>query len=177
MAGEDTGAATLEEAATADKPQAGVQKNGATDDTPDGQEPPTFPAEYVKKLRSESASYRTRMSNAEKELNALKEGMLSEAEKLQKQLADIQKERDDLRTQVFQSQVVAVAAKHGAKYPDAVAKLIPVDTDDAEAAVKALRKEYPDMFRATNPDGGAGGGSGLPANDMNAAIRSAAGYR
>lgn len=54
----------------------------------EAQEPKTYSEDYVKKLRNESASYRTRLKEVE--------AQASEAEKLKDQLNGIQQERDTL---------------------------------------------------------------------------------
>jgi hypothetical protein len=66
----------------------------------------TFDAEYVKKLRTESADYRTKLREAEKQLKRLaefedaekkrQEAELSEKDKLEKRLADLESTNSQL---------------------------------------------------------------------------------
>lgn len=143
---------------------------GTNDTQTHGQEPQVFDAEYVSKLRTEAASYRTRLANAEKSLKAIEDEKLSSSEKLQKQLDVVMAERDSLAKEARQARVMGAAAKANALYPDAVARLIPDDATDFDSAVKDIRKSYPAMFRTSTADGGAGNGSEQPTN-MNQLIR------
>lgn len=74
-------------------PQAGTQTEtppaGAGSDG--GQEPKSFDADYVNKLRSESAGYRTRLKELEAKVKEHENAQLSETERLQQ-------ERDEART-------------------------------------------------------------------------------
>ena len=58
-----------------------------------GQEPERFDAEYVKKLRAEAASYRTRLKELEQKVQEHETAKLSETEKLQKKLAELEREQ------------------------------------------------------------------------------------
>lgn len=160
--------------ATADAFQADAQAVSQADSNQtgaDGQEPKVYDAEYVGKLRSEAASYRTRLSNAEKRLGEIENGQLSEMQKLQKQLETAQSERDALSRDARLGKIAGAAAKAQAKYPDAVARLVPDDAEDIDSVMKQLRKDYPDMFRASSADGGAGQGQDNKPTDMNSLIR------
>jgi hypothetical protein len=163
------------------QPQEGGQDAAPAGQEPGGgQEPRTFDLEYVQKLRNESASYRTKLSNAEKRLQEIENGQLSEMQKLQKQLEAVTTERDGLLRDARQGRISTAASKLNAKYPDAVARLVPDDADTQEAidaALKTIRKDYPDLFRPVVPsvDGGAGANGTPQSQDMNAMIRQAAG--
>ena len=138
----------------------------------------TFDAEYVKQLRAEAASWRTQAQQHKKRLEDIERGQMSDMEKLAKERDELKAERDALNAQVRTAQVVSIAAKSGAVYPDAVARLVPADAEDVEAALKQIRKDYPAMFRTQNgsADAGAGTQNGRPPlSGMNDLIRQAAG--
>ncbi len=61
-----------------------------------GQEPERFDAEYVKKLRAEAAEYRKRLRELEQTVKQHEESKLSETEKLQKRLAEMEREQADV---------------------------------------------------------------------------------
>lgn len=149
----------------------------------------TYDADYVRKLRSESAANRRRAADLEARLKQIEDSQLSESERLQKQLQELQaekanwqRERRDLS--VRQALQAAFAAE-GARKPDALVRLFAdqVDADDngqiknQAALLKQARADYPELFVARNgsADAAAGarsGGSGLSMNDL---IRRAAG--
>lgn len=58
-----------------------------------GQEPEQFDAEYVKRLRAEAAEYRKRLRELESRVRADEEAKLSETERLQKHLAELEREQ------------------------------------------------------------------------------------
>lgn len=174
---------------SAPNPQAGAgdetPQAGNTNNPPAGGEqdsaPRTFDAEYVARLRSEAASYRTKLANAEKELQTRKDAELSGTEKLQKERDELIQERDTLAREVRDSKLIVAASKAQAKYPDLIIAKVPHDAelDDKtlERVFKDLRASYPDAFRTGTADGGAGGGSTPNGQDMNTLIRSMAGRR
>lgn len=147
---------------------------GTTGTGAGGSESKTFDADYVQKVRSEAASWRTKAQQAQKRLDDMERGQMSELEKLKVDNEAITKERDTYREQARAAQVASAAGKAGAIYPDAVARLIPADAEDTEAALKEVRKQYPAMFRQGSADAGAGTNGKPLTNDMNDILRSAA---
>jgi hypothetical protein len=102
------------------------------------------------------------------------EAALPELERTKKERDTYKKRYEELESRVRHSEAVAASASANAIYPEAVARLIPSDTDDFEAALKDIRKQYPAMFRTSSVDGGAGNNGQAPAaTDMNSFIRSA----
>lgn len=124
----------------------------------------------AKKLRSEAKSLRARLAAAEQKVSGFEAASLSESEKLQKQIAELNGERDTLKTAMRQAKAQAAVAAAGAEYPDLVASKIPddvLDGDDPKAVTKAideLRKQYPNLFKSPTGriDGGDRGGVGPP---------------
>lgn len=130
------------------------------------------------------------LRKAAAELKTLKASQMSETEKTQARLAELEKaqtswqqERRDL---VLRHSFTQAAATSGALYPDSVYKLADlgqVEFDDSgqpknlEAVVKALKAQYPALFR---PAGGgsvdAASGNRSPVSQgMNSFIRRSAG--
>lgn len=115
------------------------------------------------------------------ELEQIKQGQMTETQRMQAQLDQLSKENNELKSKVQMATAQSAAARAGALYPDLVAAKIPADAigdpKKLEDALKALKTEYPALFGARaggSADGGAGGGK--PAGGgMNAFIRAAAG--
>lgn len=129
--------------------------------------------EEARKLRSESASLRKR-------LKALEDEKLSETERLKRDHEAITAERDQLRTEARQLRAVSTAQAAGAKYPQAVARLLAESAYEDEKtlgrAITDLRRDYPDLFFRQNGSADAGEGrQALPTDDMNARLRRATG--
>lgn len=147
-----------------DEPQAG------TDDAPDGvADTPSLSPEDARKLRSEAANLRKRLKANEEELTKLKDGELSERQKLERDKTALEAKVSQLESSLRDKTVQAVAAKVGVKADliDTVAPLIDwddVDADDTkviEKAVKELVKDRPSLSgKPDGLDGGAGRGSG-----------------
>lgn len=114
-----------------------------------GQVPKTFEEEYVKSLRSENASLRVKLKEVE-------DATLTEAQKLKKEHDDALAELQTLREKQRLSAIEAAAKKEGAKYEDLVAMKVPADTkpEDYVTVVKAIRKDYPELFKYQDGDGG-----------------------
>jgi hypothetical protein len=154
--GQDTAAAS----------QAGVNGTGVQQ----------FDAEYVQKIRSEAASYRTKYANAQKRLDDLERGQMTELDKLKTDLQARDEELSTLRQKARIADAMNAAAKAGAVYPDAVARLVPSDSDDYDSALKEIRKTYPAMFRQQGSADAGAGTNGKPlAGDFSDMIRQAAG--
>lgn len=141
-----------------------------TAETTEDQFDPERAMATIKKLRSENRQLAREHRDALAKLTAIEDAQLSETERLQRQLADVAAERDRLATEARRSVVTAAiadaAAKAGAIRPDAIARLIDLDTveiadgrpTNAADLVKHLQSEYPELFK-TRPgtaDAGAG---------------------
>ena len=138
----------------------------------EGQEPEAekqFDAAYVQKLRSEAAKYRKRLRELEEALKAKEEAEMSEQERLQKRLAELEKERDTLaaraREQAVRFEVAATAQRLGIQSADAAWRLLDTERlafDDEgkptnlEALLRETVQKYPFLVgtaqaSATNP--------------------------
>lgn len=93
------------------------------------QEPKTFDAEYVAKLRSEAAEYRTKAkanADAADELARIKESQKTEAEKAAERLAELEAENLTTKAELIR---LRVASKHGISAEDAELFLTGTDED------------------------------------------------
>lgn len=93
-----------------------------------GQEPEQFDTEYVKKLRSEAAEYRKKLRELEAKVRADQDVKLSEAERLQNRLAELEREqanhereRQELLTR---NEVMLAATRLGCVDPEAAFQLL-----------------------------------------------------
>jgi len=131
-----------------------------------GEAADTISSEAARKLRSEAQSLRAR-------LREMENTQLTETEKLKRDLAETQQERDSLKTERQALRAQGAARDAGAIYPDLVATKIPDEALGNARALKAaiddLREAYPDMFRAPHGsgDGAAGRRSAPVQGDMN----------
>lgn len=117
-----------------------------------------------------------------------KEELDAEIEKrTKKPLSDmeaLQKKYQELADRIRESDLMTLAAKAGAMYPDAAAKLVPEDAEDLEAAVAEIKRQYPALFHPGSADGGAGQEpeqlrqqKAALGEDMNARLRAQTGRR
>jgi hypothetical protein len=113
-----------------------------------GQEPKVFDEEYVRALRKEAADARVKLKEFE-------DAQLTASQKLQKERDEALTELGTLREERRLRQFEAIATKEGAKYPDLVALKVPADTkpEDLVAAIKLVRKDYPELFQYVDGDG------------------------
>jgi hypothetical protein len=156
-----------------------------------GQEPTTFTPEYVQDLRQEAAKYRTQLRDTKQKLEGFsdyddlkaeaaewqkhQDAQKGELEKLQEQLEEVQRERDDAlqrrQDTLIQSAFVTAASAHNVTHPaDAynLADLSKVRIDDdgkvtgvkdqVEALVKDGRLPLKGQAQAPDVDGGVGTG-------------------
>jgi hypothetical protein len=91
-----------------------------------------------------------------------------------------QKRVAELEKQTRLAEYQAVLQRNQATYPDIMALAIPQGAEDVDREVALLKKKYPEYFKIHSSDGGAGNGaagsgSESLAQDMNYAIRRAAG--
>ena len=123
-----------------------------------GQAPETekFDAEYVKKLRSEAASYRTKLSELEQKVKASEDAKLSETERTAKRLAELEREQANYQRErqerTLKYETMLAANKLGIVDPDAAYRLLDLsqvefETDgqpkDVEKHLQALIKARP----------------------------------
>lgn len=154
--------------------------SGTADPPAGGGTRQTFTAEDMAAVRAEAAASRVNLKAAKEEVEKLKAATLSEEERKTKALADAQAEVGRLTAESRSSSILARAAMAGATVPQAIVGLVPADAQDVDAAVLALKVQYPSLFTARpggNADGGGGtGGDGnAPKMGMNEIIRRAAG--
>ncbi len=87
-----------------------------------------FDIEYVRKLRAEAAEYRKKLRELEGKLKADEEAKLSQTDKLQKQLADKEREKSELERRYQEStlryEVMLAASKLGIVDPEAAWRLL-----------------------------------------------------
>lgn len=142
------------------------QAQGAGDKA-QGQE--QFDSAYVKELRQEAADYRRKLREAETRLKTLDDAQLSEAEKAQKRIAELEQQATEAKAQLAERalkfDVQAAATKLGIVDADAAYRLLDVKAlelaDDGtpknvEAALRALVAAKPYLLgqaatAATNP--------------------------
>ncbi len=121
-----------------------------------GQEPERFDAEYVRKLRAEAADYRKRLRELEQKVQEHETAKLSETEKLQKRLAELERQQAtyqrERQERTLKYEAMLVASKLGIVDPEAAYKLLDLtriefDEDgtpkNIEQALKELLKAKP----------------------------------
>lgn len=155
----------------------GQQGGQGTQGGQGGEEQKTFDAAYVKQLRDEAAANRRKAADAEKKLKALEDEKLSDSEKREKRLKELETENVQLKQQSRRSDIVAAAAAAGAINPQRVARLIDDDAEDVTKAVAELKKSDAYLFGRPGGGGADGGAGGREAGseDMNTLLRRAAG--
>ncbi len=135
---------------------------------PAGQEPERFDAEYVRKLRAEAAEHRKKRRELEEILRQLEDAKLSETERLQKRLAELEKQIADYERErqerTLKYETMLVASRLGIVDPEAAYKLLDLaDIDfDEDGRPKNIEKALRDLL-AKRPYL-AGGTSGSPTN-------------
>jgi len=136
-----------------------------------GQEPERFDAEYVKQLRREAAEYRKKLRDLEQTVKQHEEAKLPESERLQKRLAELEREQANYQRErqerTLKYETMLAASKLGIVDPEAAYKLLDLtriefDEDgtprNIEAALKELLKAKP--YLAAQP----AASSGSPTN-------------
>lgn len=141
-------------------------------ETTEGQEPESkqYSAAYVEELRKEAAQNRIKAKKAEDALKQRQDADLSETERMQKRLAELEEAEKGWATEkqtiLLTQAVTSEATKAGAKYPDLIIRSldrnsVEFDNDgnptNLGKVIGALRTDYPDLFRSTtgSADGGA----------------------
>lgn len=153
----------------------------------DGANGDALTPEQARKLRSEAKNLRSRLKDAEAKLSKLESRDLSDQQRLERERDEERTRREQLEAQTreLRAQVAATSAGIRANAARAAAALIDwedVDADDPKAlerAFKALKTDHDYLFEGSSStrsdaDGGRRG-ERLPADDMNARIRLAAG--
>lgn len=150
-----------------------------------------FDAEYVRKLRAEAAEYRKRLRELESKVKADEEAKLTEQERLQKRLAELERAQADWERErqeiLLQRHIENTAAKLGIIDPEAAWKLIDlkeVDFDEdgkpknLETLLRALIQKKPYLAGGLARTAGAGSGAGGKAHyTMNDFIRRSTGRK
>lgn len=172
-------------------PQAGGAQMGqapsATGETGTGNESAKL-REELEEARREAAKLRAESKRRADADKAAEDAKLSEAERIQRELAELKAKNQELeqrdRENAFQRSAISVATKLGFRNPDMAARLIDrtqVDWTDAgqprnlERLLGEILRSDPYLGRST-PDFGGGNRGGTPqGTDMNAFIRRAAG--
>lgn len=126
--------------------------NGTEGAPPEGeqQEPKTFDAEYVAKLRSESAKYRTEAkanADAAKRLAEIEESQKSEADKQAERIKALEAEAGSARTEALR---LRVATKHGISDEDADLFLTGSDEETITRQAERLAQRTSDKKKQGN---------------------------
>jgi len=125
-------------------------------DTQAVEEQERFDADYVRKLRAEAAEYRRRLREFENRVKAEEEAKMTEQEKLQKRLAELEREKTEykqlLQARTLEYEVKLQASRLGVVDPDAAYRLLDlkrIEFDDdgkptnLEKALKELVAQKP----------------------------------
>ncbi len=114
------------------------------------QEPERFDAEYVRQLRREAADYRKRLRELEQTVKQHEEAKLSESERLQKRLAELERQQAtyqrERQERTLKYETMLVASRLGIVDPEAAYKLldtarIEFDEDGTPRNIEAALKE------------------------------------
>lgn len=185
-----------ENAGSGQDPEGGTPPEGDEKDT--GSTPPEGDGEQtggsqatpteLAALRKEAAKYRRELRTAQEKLREHEQAQLSETERLQQRVKELEGEVESARTQAkratLRSTVAASAQKLGFLNPSVAHRLIDdeaIEWDgdqpkNLEALLRDLLRSDPYLARAGSADGGEGRrGDQGGAQDMNALLRSAAG--
>jgi hypothetical protein len=131
------------------------------------EEPKSFDADYVKKLRDEAASWRRKVKDLETKVTGFEQEKMSEAERLKAQAdaakAEAQAAQEALRKARAEAAISREAAKHGVD-ADLLTRLVTPEFDDdgnpagIDAAINDLLTKHPYLkagsavgLSATNP--------------------------
>jgi hypothetical protein len=163
----------------------GDQASTSSSSTTDGQAPVSQqPSEFEKiiaELRKENAAHRTKLATFEKAQADADAAKLTETERLQKQLAELQSEKEKaaqaLRDRVIQYEILAQATKLGIIDPDAAVKLLDqsqLKLDDSgvptnvDALLAKLIQDKPYLVSQAKPPAPTAGGSTNPSRSSSA---------
>lgn len=119
-------------------------------DTQAVEEQERFDADYVRKLRAEAADYRKRLRELEGKVKAEEEAKLTEQEKLQKRLAELERKEAEyqqiLQARTLEYEVKLQASRLGVVDPEAAYRLLDVkqiefDDDGKPTNLEKVLKE------------------------------------
>jgi len=129
-----------------------------------------FDAAYVRKLRAEAAENRKRLRELEAKVKADEDAKLTEQERLQKRIAELEKKDSEyqqtLQERTVRYEVMLTANKLGIVDPDAAFRLLDISSlefdedgkpNNIEKVLKKLVSDKPYLI-------GSGGGSASPTN-------------
>jgi len=155
--------ANAAQAANIDQSQADTVAQAANSDTQ--AVPETISLEEAKKLRSEAAGLRRRLKELEDAKRAAEDAKLSEAERLQNRLAELEREQamyqQERQERTVRYEVMLAASRLGIVDPEAAYRLLDVADlefeDDGrpknvEQALRALIKAKPYLARPVAPE-------------------------
>lgn len=143
------------------EPQVATPQAGETQ----GQEPESFDAEYVRKLRAEAAEYRKRLRELEAAVKKQEEAKLSETERLQQRLAELEKEQAEWQRErqerTLKYEVMLAAGKLGIVDAEAAYKLLDLSAIefDEDGNPTNIEKALRDLIAKRPYLAGAAGGS------------------
>ena len=156
-------------------PSQNTQETPSPEPTQPGPAPAakTFTEDYVKELRTEAATWRSKVRELEARVTEQERGQLTEQERIAKERDDFKTRYEGLsqtvRQQSLRAAVVSEAAKLNAVEPEAIvaivqAKGVEFDEDgtpkDVAGVLRDVQKAFPGLFRAPNaPAGSADGGA------------------
>lgn len=158
-----------------------------SDGTPFDPERAKATIENLRGFEKKAKELEKAIAERDRKLQEIEDGKLSEMEKLNRRLSELETEKITWERERQEHRVGGAvreaAAKAGAVYPDAVYKLLDSSTlefdadgnpKNLEKVIEGLRGSYPAIFNGT---GSADGGARRPAKtiDMNQMIRQAAG--
>ena len=128
-----------------------------------GQEPAAeqFDAEYVRKLRAEAAEYRKRLRELEQKAQEQENAKLSETERLQKRLAELEREQAayqrERQERTLKHETMLAASRLGIVDPDAAYRLLDVaNIEFAEDGAKEPEAALKELVFQSSPGGEAG---------------------
>ncbi len=148
-----------------DTAQAATDTQTSTEPAATARTPEDLEAE-IRKLRAEAAGYRTKAKEGETakaELEKLRQAEMTEQEKRDARIKELEAQNAEAITKVKQSTVRAMASELGFADPKDAAKLldsIPDDEKELEDALKGLLKTKPYLAKSAGsgiPDTGKGG--------------------
>lgn len=131
----------------------------ATEETP----AKTYDEDYVKGLRKEAASYRTRLANAEKRVKMLEEGQDADTSAVREENETLKTENESLRDLVRRSAFIEAIDLPNPRAAWAMARDMRMEIEwdenhrptNLDATRKALREADPGLFGEGSADGGA----------------------
>jgi len=125
---------------------------GAQQDQASEQE--RFDAEYVRKLRSEAAEYRRRLRELEQAVKQHEEAKLSETERLQKRLAELEREQAtwqrERQERTLKYETMLAASKLGIVDPEAAWRLLDISKleFDEDGTPQKIEQALKDLLKA-----------------------------